>query len=53
VTIPVADGWAGNSINTVAFRRHSITTFGNKQYTVFYDTGGHAIVAKRMLSSDH
>lgn len=49
--IPVADAWAGNSVNAVIFRHNSITSWKNIQYTAFYDTGGHVVVAKRKLPS--
>ncbi|GAA5520683.1 BNR repeat-containing protein [Aliifodinibius salicampi] len=45
--IPVAEGWARNSINTVIFRTNSVTTFQNKQYTAFYDSDGNVMAAKR------
>lgn len=47
--IPLAEGWARNSINTVIFRTNSVTTFQNTQYTAFYDSDGNVMVAKREL----
>lgn len=50
--IPIAPGWAGNTVNVVVFRKNSVTTFGDTQYTAFYDPDGHVILAKRKLESD-
>jgi hypothetical protein len=45
--IPVATGWAKNSINTVVFRKNSLTTYKNTQYIAFYDSLGHLILGRR------
>jgi hypothetical protein len=44
--IPVAKGWAKNSINTVVFRKNSLTTYKNTQYIAFYDSLGHLILGR-------
>lgn len=49
--IPVSDGWARNSVNTVIFRKNSVTTFQGTQYTAFYDGEGTMVLAKRKLGS--
>lgn len=49
--IPLAEGWANNSINAVIFRQSSITTYRDTQFTGFYDSGGHIVLAKRKLGS--
>lgn len=51
VLLPVAKAWSGNSVNAVIFRHNSVTTFKNIQYTAFYDSSGHVVVAKRILPS--
>lgn len=40
-------GWAGNSVNTVVFRKNSVVTHGNQQYASYYDSSGHVVLAKR------
>jgi BNR repeat-containing family member len=47
--VPVAPGWAGNSVNVVIFRRNSITSRDGTQYLAFYDQDGHVVLAKRAL----
>ncbi len=49
--IPVAEGWARNSVNTVIFRQNSITTFSNTQFTAFYDEDSTMVLAKRQLGN--
>jgi hypothetical protein len=48
--IQVADAWAKSSVNTVIFRHNSLVTFGDIQYTAFYDNDAKVILAKRKLS---
>ena len=47
--IPVAKGWAKNSINTTIFRYNSIISQGNFQFLSYYDEEGSVVVAKRTL----
>jgi hypothetical protein len=49
--IPIAPGWAGNTVNVVIFRKNSVTTFGDTQYAAFYDQDGNVMLAKRKLTS--
>jgi hypothetical protein len=49
--IPIAPGWAGNSVNTVIFRRDPITTHGDTQYAAFYDQQGNVVLGKRKLGT--
>ena len=44
--------WAGNSVNTVVFRKNSVVTFKNTQYTSYYDSVGNVILAKRKLGTN-
>ena len=49
--IPVSKGWAKNSVNTVIFRRNSLASHHDIQYTAFYDSTGQVILAKRKLGT--
>jgi len=49
--IPVAKGWAHNSVNTVIFRKNSLTTFKHWQYIAFYDEQQNVVVGKRKIHS--
>lgn len=49
---PIGEGWAGNSINTVVFRKNSVVSYKEFQYAAYYDSSGHVVVAKRKLSTD-
>src|SRR5688572_12153433 len=44
-------GWAGNTINTVVFRRNSIVSDKQWQYIAYYDSTGHVVLAKRKTGS--
>ncbi|MBC3539140.1 BNR repeat-containing protein [Rufibacter sediminis] len=43
----VADGWANNSVNVVAFRKNSLVTFKGTQYTAWYGADRSVMLAKR------
>ncbi|WP_083325822.1 BNR repeat-containing protein [Hymenobacter coccineus] len=45
----VGYGWARNAVNTVVFRKNSLVTFKNEQFTAFYDSVGYLVLAKRTL----
>jgi hypothetical protein len=47
----VGPGWAGNTINTVVFRKNSIVSDRQWQYTAYYDSTGHVVLAKRKTGS--
>jgi len=49
--VPVADGWARNSINATIFRRNSIASHDGQQVVAFYDAAGHVVLARRRLES--
>lgn len=49
--VPIAEGWAENSINAVIFRRNSIATHGQTQYAAFYDADSKVVLARRALGS--
>jgi BNR repeat-containing family member len=48
-TIAIDSGWAGNSVNTVVFRKNSLTTYKNTQYISFYNNDGYVVLGKRTL----
>lgn len=43
----VGKGWARNSINTVIFRKNSLTSNGNTQFIAYYDPEGYLVLGKR------
>jgi len=49
--IPVSEGWAGNSVNAVIFRKNSIVTHHKMQFIAFYDPAGRVVLGKRKLNS--
>ena len=49
--IPIADGWAQTSVNTVVFRRNSVVTHEDSQYVAFYDAEANVVLAKRKLET--
>lgn len=44
------DGWAGNSINTVVFRKNSLTSNDTLQFTSYYDAEGYVVIGKRRFT---
>ena len=50
-TIPVAKAWAGNSVNTVVFRKNSLVTYKNIQFIAFYSQKGKLTLGKRKLNA--
>ena len=48
---PIALGWAKNSINTVIFRKNSLTSYKNTQYIAFYDSTSHLVLGRRALTA--
>lgn len=47
----VGEGWANNSINVTVFRKNSIVSFGNVQFTAYYDQEGYMVLGKRKITS--
>jgi hypothetical protein len=45
-------GWAGNSVNTVVFRKNSVISHKNWQYTSYYNDAGYLVLAKRKLHTN-
>ncbi|MDL2353768.1 MAG: BNR repeat-containing protein [Pseudomonadota bacterium] len=50
-TVDVAEGWANNSVNAVAFRKNSLVTHGDTQYIAFYDQQRRVVLGKRALGT--
>ncbi|MHC4574556.1 MAG: BNR repeat-containing protein [Planctomycetota bacterium] len=50
-TIPIAEGWAKNSVNATIFRVDSVTTHKDIQYVAFYSEDAHVVLAKRKLGT--
>jgi hypothetical protein len=47
----VGQGWAGNSVNTVAFRQNALVSDAEHQYVAWYAQDGHVMLGKRRLGS--
>lgn len=45
--VPVASGWAHNSVNTVVFRKNSLCSYGEWQFIAFYNEEGYVVLGKR------
>ncbi|MDB5247638.1 MAG: neuraminidase [Segetibacter sp.] len=50
-SVNVGLGWSNNSVNTVAFRKNSLVTFGDTQYISYYDTARYVVLGKRKSGS--
>lgn len=48
-TAPVGLGWARNNVNGAVFRKNSVVSQGQDQYTAYYDSVGYVTLAKRRL----
>ncbi len=49
--VPVANGWASNSVNTVIFRKNALVTYRDTQYIAFYDSARYVVLGKRAINS--
>lgn len=49
----VGEGWAGNSVNAVVFRKNSIASWKGYQYIAYYDAGKNVVLGKRKIGTDH
>ncbi|WP_245221820.1 BNR repeat-containing protein [Pedobacter kyungheensis] len=45
------NGWANNSVNTVIFRKNSLVSFKNIQYSAYYDNEQYVVLASRKAGS--
>lgn len=50
--VPIGEGWAKNSVNTVIFRRNSVVTHENTQYVAYYAPDSSVMLARRTLGSE-
>jgi hypothetical protein len=50
--VPVAKGWASNSVNTVVFRKNALVTWRSTQYIAFYDSARYVVLGKRALGTE-
>ncbi len=50
--VPIAKGWARNSVNAVIFRRNSVVTHGDSQYVAFYNADAYVVLARRQLGTE-
>ena len=50
-TVPVQEGWAKNSVNTVSFRKNSLVTFRDTQFIAFYDAESYVVLGKRKVGT--
>ncbi|MFA6087710.1 BNR repeat-containing protein [Mucilaginibacter sp.] len=51
LTTVANDGWAGNSVNVVIFRKNSLVTFKDTQFTAYYDQNQVMVLAKRAVNA--
>jgi hypothetical protein len=51
--ISVGEGWAGNSVNTVIFRKNAITSLNGIQFISYYDADGYVILGKRTITDSN
>jgi len=49
----VADGWANNSVNVVAFRKNSLVTYQGTQYAAWYSEDRSVMLAKRKSGAEN
>lgn len=49
----VGNGWAGNSVNTVVFRKNSLASYKNIQFISYYDADGFVVLGKRNISDNN
>lgn len=49
---PVGTGWARSSVNAVIFRKNSVVTHRETQYTAYYDPDGVMVLASRTHGTD-
>lgn len=50
--IPVDSGWANNSINTVIFRKNSLTSWKDTQFIAFYNKESYVVLGKRKSGTE-
>ena len=50
--VPVGTGWARSSVNTAMFRTSSVVSRDGVQYTAYYDSAAHVVLARRAVGAD-
>ncbi|MFD2525831.1 BNR repeat-containing protein [Flavihumibacter stibioxidans] len=50
--VNVSEGWAGNSVNAVVFRKNSVVSWRDLQFIAFYDQDQQVVLGKRTLGSN-
>jgi hypothetical protein len=53
VVTTVGEGWAGNSVNAVIFRKNSIASWKGMQFIAYYDQQKNVVLGKRKLGDKH
>ena len=48
--IPAGEGWAGNSVNAVVFRKNSLASINGFQVISYYDADGYVMLGKRNIA---
>lgn len=48
--IAAGEGWAGNSVNAVVFRKNAIASLNGIQFISYYDAEGNVILGKRAIT---
>jgi hypothetical protein len=51
--VDVGEGWAGNSVNAVVFRKNALVSHGDTQFIAYYDRDGRVVLGKRKLGAAH
>jgi len=49
--VPVAEGWANNSVNAVIFRKNALITWQDTQFVAFYNQDRYVVLGKRKLGT--
>jgi hypothetical protein len=53
VVTTVGEGWAGNSVNAVIFRKNSIASWKGMQFIAYYNQQKKVVLGKRKLGDKH
>ena len=51
--IAIGYGWNNNSVNVVKFRKNALTTYGQYQFTAYYDENSCLVLGKRKLNTSN
>jgi hypothetical protein len=53
IIVPVAEGWAHNSVNIAIFRKNSLVTYKDTQFIAFYNEQRLVVLGKRKTGTTH